>query len=262
MDRLQEILDAKRREIARLAPRADLLRAAALQRNDFRSFRQAIDRGPESLGLIAEVKKASPSAGVIAQAFDPVQIARAYQSAGANAISVLTDEPFFQGSLSHLTKVRAAVDLPVLRKDFILHESQIYEAAVAGADAILLIVAALDQPDLERLLALAVDLQLDALVEVHTLDELDRALQTDATIIGINNRNLATFQVDLNTTQELAEQVPDDITLVSESGIKTPEDTRLLLDCGCNAILVGETLMRAADVHAAVEDLLGFRKTE
>jgi indole-3-glycerol phosphate synthase len=257
MDRLQEILDAKRREIAKLTPRADLLRAAALQRNDFRSFRQAIDRGPELLGLIAEVKKASPSAGVIAEAFDPVQIALAYQSAGANAISVLTDEPFFQGSLSHLTKVRAAVDLPILRKDFILHESQIYEAAVAGADAILLIVAALDQPDLERLLALAIDLQLDALVEVHTLEELDRALETDATIIGINNRNLATFQVDLNTTQELSEQIPDDITLVSESGIKTPEDTRLLLDCGCNAILVGETLMRAADIHAAVEQLMG-----
>jgi indole-3-glycerol phosphate synthase len=257
MDRLQQILEAKRREIAKMAHRSELLRAGALQRNDFRSFRDAIDRGPETLGLIAEVKKASPSAGVIAESFDPVQIARTYQSAGAHAISVLTDEPFFQGSLAYMTQVRAAVDLPVLRKDFILHEAQIYEAACAGADAILLIVAALEQPELERLLAVATDFQLDVLVEVHTLEELDRALETDARIIGINNRNLATFQVDLKTTEELSEQVPDDITLVSESGIKTADDTRRVLESGCNAILVGETLMRAGDVHAAVEELVG-----
>ncbi len=257
MDRLQEILEAKRREIAKLVHRADHLRAAALQRNDFRGFGRAIDRGPESLGLIAEVKKASPSAGVIVEAFDPVQIAKAYEAAGANAISVLTDEEFFQGSLSHLTQIRAAVELPVLRKDFILHEAQIYEASCAGADAILLIVAALEQADLERLLEVAEDFQLEALVEVHTMDELDRALETEARIIGINNRNLATFDVDLNTTEELSEQVPDDIILVSESGIKTGDDTRRVLDCGCNAILVGETLMRANDVHAAVEELVG-----
>lgn len=260
MDRLQEILETKRREIAQILPRAELLRAAALQRNDFRSFRAAIDRGPETLGLIAEVKKASPSAGVIAQGFDPVQIAEAYESAGAHAVSVLTDERFFQGSLSHLTRVRAAVGLPVLRKDFILHEAQIYEASCARADAILLIVAALGQEDLERLLAVAADFQLDALVEVHTMQELDRALETDARIIGINNRNLATFQVDLKTTEELSEQVPDDIILVSESGIKTGEDARRILECGCNAILVGETLMRAGDIHAAVNELAGVEK--
>ena len=260
MDRLQQILETKRREIVRLMPRAEILRAAALERNDFRGFRGAIDRGQEALGLIAEVKKASPSAGVIAENFDPVQIARTYESAGANAISVLTDEPFFQGNLSYLTRVRAAVSLPVLRKDFILHEAQIYEASCAGADAILLIVAALEQPDLERLLAVATDFQLDALVEVHTMEELDRALETDARIIGINNRNLGTFEVDLATTEILSEQVPDDIVLVSESGIKTAADTRRVLDSGCNAILVGETLMRADDVHAAVEELLGAGK--
>jgi len=259
MDRLQEILDAKRREIAKMVHRSDLLRAGALQRNDFRSFRDAIDRGPEALGLIAEVKKASPSAGVIAESFDPVEIATRYEAAGANAISVLTDEQFFQGNLSYLTQVRAAVGLPVLRKDFILHEAQIYEAACAGADAILLIVAALEQEELERLLAVATDFQLDALVEVHTLEELDRALETDARIIGINNRNLATFQVDLATTEELSEQVPDEITLISESGIKTGEDTRRVLEAGCNAILVGETLMRAGDVRAVVEELVGAR---
>jgi indole-3-glycerol phosphate synthase len=231
-----------------------------LQRNDFRGFREAIDRGPDALGLIAEVKKASPSAGVIAESFDPAQIAKTYESAGANAISVLTDEQYFQGSLAYLTRVRAAVGLPVLRKDFILHEAQIYEASCAGADAILLIVAALEQPDLERLLAIATDFQLDVLVEVHTIEELDRALETDARIIGINNRNLATFQVDLKTTEELSEQVPEDIVLVSESGIKTAGDTRRVLESGCNAILVGETLMRADDVHAAVAELVGVEK--
>ena len=257
MDRLQEILAAKRREIANLKHRADLLRTAALQRNDFRSLRAAIDRGPHALGLIAEVKKASPSAGLIAANFDPVQIARIYESAGANAISVLTDEPFFQGSLADMTRVRAAVSLPVLRKDFILDESQIYEAACAGADAILLIVAALDQRELEHLLCVATDFHLDALVEVHTLPELDRALSTNAEIIGINNRNLATFEVDLKTTDELSGQTPDGIVLVSESGIKTAQDTRRVLESGCNAILVGETLMRAADVNATVQELVG-----
>jgi len=242
--------------------RAGHFRAGALLRNDFRSFRDAIDRGPEALGLIAEVKKASPSAGVIAESFDPVQIAKTYESAGANAISVLTDEQFFQGCLAYMTRVRAAVGLPVLRKDFILHEAQIYEASCAGADAILLIVAALDQPELERLLAIATDFQLDALVEVHTLEEMDRALETDARIIGINNRNLATFQVDLATTEQLSEQVPEGITLVSESGIKTAADTRRLLDAGCNAILVGETLMRAEDVHGKVDELVGVGNKE
>ncbi|HEX4085125.1 MAG TPA: indole-3-glycerol phosphate synthase TrpC [Chthoniobacteraceae bacterium] len=257
MDRLQEILENKRREIAKMLHRTEMLRAGALQRNEFRSFRDAIDRGPEALGLIAEVKKASPSAGIIAESFDPVQIAKAYESAGANAISVLTDEQYFQGSLSYMTRVRAAVALPVLRKDFILHEAQIYEASCAGADAVLLIVAALEQADLKRLLAIATDFQLDALVEVHTMEELDRALETDAKLIGINNRNLATFKVDLATTELLSEQVPDDVILVSESGIKTGEDTRRVLECGCNAILVGETLMRADDVHEKVAELVG-----
>jgi indole-3-glycerol phosphate synthase len=257
MDRLQEILDTKRREIAKIAHRAEMLRAGAVARNDFRSFKAAIDRGPDALGLIAEVKKASPSAGVIAENFDPVQIARTYESAGANAISVLTDEQYFQGSLAYLTLVRAAVEVPVLRKDFILEEVQIYEASCAGADAILLIVAALEQERLERLLAVATDLHLDVLVEVHTMEEMDRALDTNAQIIGINNRNLATFQVDLKTTEELSEEVPSDVILVSESGIKTREDTRRVLEAGCNAILVGETLMRADDVHGMVEELVG-----
>jgi indole-3-glycerol phosphate synthase len=257
-DRLQQILDVKRAEIARLLPRQELLRAAALQRDDFRPFAAAVDLGSEALGLIAEVKKASPSAGVIAENFDPVAIAREYEAAGAHAISVLTDEQFFQGSLSYLTKIRAAVSLPLLRKDFILHEVQIYEAAVAGADAILLIVAALEQERLEALARTAELCQLDVLTEVHTREEMDRAIDSGARLIGINNRNLATFEVDLHTTELLCEEADSDVVLVSESGLKTRADTQRVFDCGCNAILVGESLMRTGDIAGQVRELLGL----
>jgi len=256
MDRLRQILATKEQEICKLLPRIDHLHAAALQRNDYRPFAAAVNRGPDALGLIAEVKKASPSVGVITDRFDPVQIARTYESAGAHAISVLTDEVYFQGALQYLINIRREVSLPVLRKDFILHEVQIYEAAVAGADAILLIVAALDQEQLIHLLDVADTLQMDALVEVHDLPELERALDTNARLIGINNRNLHTFQIDLATTEWLAEEVPDDITLVCESGIKVNEDARRAFQAGANALLIGETLMRADDVHATVADLL------
>jgi len=257
-NRLQEILDQKQKEIARILPRMGHLNAAALQRNDFRGFGAAIDRGPEALGLIAEVKKASPSVGTITETFDPVQIAQAYEEAGAHAISVLTDERFFQGHLSYMTNVRGAVSLPVLRKDFILHEVQIFEASCAGADAILLIVAALEQDQLVHLHKTATLCQLDVLVEVHTVGEMDRALECGAKIIGINNRNLATFEVDLNATEKISEEAPDDIILISESGIKTPADSKRVFDCGVNAILVGESLMRSTDVHEAVKSLLAI----
>jgi len=256
MNRLQIILDQKRTEIARLLPRMEHLRAAALLRNDYRGFATAIDCGPEALGLIAEVKKASPSVGTIVENFDPVAIAQAYQAAGAHAISVLTDEKFFQGHLGFLTQIRQAVGLPLLRKDFILHEAQIFEAAVAGADAILLIVAALEQPDLERLHETATTLGLDVLVEVHTLPELERALDCGARVIGINNRNLTTFEVDLRATEIISEEVPDGILLVSESGIKTGADARRVFDAGVNALLVGEALMRTGDVAGQVAALL------
>jgi indole-3-glycerol phosphate synthase len=256
VNRLQKILDTKQSEIARILPRMEHLRAAALQRNDFRPFAATLDRGPEALGLIAEVKKASPSAGVIATDFDPVAIALQYEAAGAHAISVLTDEQYFQGHLTYLTKVRSAVGLPCLRKDFILHDVQIYEAAVAGADAILLIVAALEQPQLEALYKTADLCQLDVLVEVHSRDELERAIDLGAKLIGINNRNLATFEVDLATTEELSEEVPDGVILVSESGLKTQADTRRVHAVGCQAILVGESLMRTGDIAAQVKELL------
>jgi indole-3-glycerol phosphate synthase len=260
--RLQQILEVKRAEVAKLLPRLGHLREAALLRNDFRGFAAALDHGPSKLGVIAEVKKASPSAGVIAKDFDPVAIAQAYEAAGADCISVLTDEKFFQGQLSYLTRIREAIHLPCLRKDFIIHEAQIFEASVAGADCILLIVAALEQAELEHLFHTAADFQMDVLVEAHTREELDRALDLGAKLIGVNNRNLHTFEVDLATTEELSEDVPDDVLLVSESGLKTRADTQRVLDCGGNAILVGESLIRAgiAGIPEQMKELLSIEQ--
>lgn len=256
MDKLAEIIAHKRTEVERLLPRADKLRAAASARNDYRSLARALTSDPSRLGLIAEVKRASPSAGTISADFDYLTVARTYDKAGASAISVLTDEKYFQGHLEYLTLIRQEVTVPVLRKDFIIHEAQIHEAVVAGADAILLIVAALDQPTLARLLGVAHACQLEVLVEVHDLAELDRALETEARIIGVNNRNLKTFAVDLATTEMLAEEVPEDIVLVSESGIKTPEDAARLAAAGVDALLVGETLMRSANILADLPALM------
>ena len=258
-DRLKQILDVKAAEVARLLPKSEKLRAAALARDDFRGFANHLDLGPDRLGLIAEVKKASPSAGVIAADFDPVAIAREYEAAGAHCVSVLTDEQFFQGHLGYLTRIRREIALPCLRKDFIIHEVQLYEAAVAGADAVLLIVAALEQAKLEHLFNTAGALQLDVLVEVHTGEELLRALDLGPTLLGINNRNLATFEVDLATTEKLSEEVPESVILVSESGIKTRADSQRVFDCGCNAILVGEALMRTGDIAGQAAELLAVQ---
>jgi indole-3-glycerol phosphate synthase len=245
MNRLEEILRAKGAEIEALRPRRDELHKAALLRNDFRGFEAALQRGPEKVALIAEIKKASPSAGVIVEAFDPLAIAKNYARARVDAISILTDKNFFQGHLDYLKLIRGAVPQPLLRKDFILDELQVMEAAAAGADAILLIVAALEQEQLVRLLEAASLYQLDALVEVHILAELDRALETGTRIIGINNRDLATFEVDLAVTETLSEEVPQEIVLVSESGIRTAEDLARIKACGVDAVLIGEALMRA-----------------
>ncbi len=244
MNRLEEILQTKRQEIEQLRPRAAELDRQAQARNDFRDFRATLQLTDEKLAIIAEIKKASPSAGVISESFDPVAIAKNYERAGANAISVLTDSKFFQGSLEHLRNVRNAVSLPLLRKDFIWDRAQIAESAANGADAILLIVAALTQDQLVRLLKSAKEFRLDALVEVHSLDELQRALEAGAEIVGINNRDLTTFDVDLAVTEKLCREVPDEIVLVSESGIRTPQDVARLRACGVDAVLVGEALMR------------------
>ena len=256
MNRLEQILEAKREEIERLRPRRDELEREARERNSFRPFQSALEQAGSKLAVIAEIKKASPSAGVIADSFNPIEIAEEYELDGANAISVLTDRKFFHGDLEHLRDVRSAVSLPLLRKDFVLDEIQIAESVVNGADAVLLIVAALKQADLIGLLRAAAGFQLDALVEVHAEEELHRALDAGAKIIGINNRNLGTFEVDLAVTEKLCREVPDEIILVSESGIKTPNDIARVKACGVDAILVGEALMRG---QISVDQIRGVR---
>jgi indole-3-glycerol phosphate synthase len=252
---LDEINAHKRVECERLHPLAKELRKQALLRNDFRPFRPGLNRYGE-MALIAEVKKGSPSAGVIATNFNPLSQAREYERGGAHALSILTDEKYFLGHLTYLKQIRDQVQLPLLRKDFIVEEVQIYESVVAGADAILLIVASLSQDDLVRFYETAKTCQLDVLVEVHNFHEMERALALGADIIGINNRNLKTFTVDLKTTEELAEEIPSDCVAVSESGIKTAEDVIFLRDQGINAILVGETLMRAENIPDKINELL------
>jgi indole-3-glycerol phosphate synthase len=259
---LDKIVAVKREEVTRLEAhsratgRENLLWATKAfgTRRDFADALRYPRRG--NLGLIAEVKKASPSAGVIKPDFDAVQIARAYEAAGASCLSVLTDEQFFQGSLRFLQQIRDAVQLPLLRKDFIIHERQILESIEAGADAILLIVAILNDEDLRRFHALARSAGLAVLVEVHDEIEMRRALAAEAEMIGINNRDLKTFAVDLATTEKLAAMVKGRI-LVAESGINTRADVERLERCGAQAILVGESLMRAADLDAKVAELLG-----
>src|SRR6478735_5880918 len=257
-DKLAEIIATKHQEVAALMPRAALLRAGALQRNDFGGFRAALDRGPGRLGVIAEVKKASPSVGLIDPDFDPVRQAKRYLDGGASCLSILTDEQYFQGSLSYLSQISKFSNAPLLRKDFTIHEVQIHEAVVTGADAILLIVAALDDETLRRLYDEAKSFSLDVLVEVHDLREMERALELGADLIGVNNRNLKTFAVDLATTEQLAEEVPDDVLLVSESGIKTLDDARRVLEAGANAVLIGETFMRAHDPSREIEAYLAL----
>jgi indole-3-glycerol phosphate synthase len=262
MNKLDEIIAYKKKEIESLIPLTKKLRASALMRNDFGGFRTALDQGPDKLGVIAEVKKASPSAGIIDPNFDPVRQAKRYIDGGATCMSILTDQKYFQGHLSFLIEISKISPIPLLRKDFTVHQCQIYEASVSGADAVLLIVAALNDDDLRKLYDAARDVQLDVLVEVHDLPEMERALDLGADLIGINNRNLQTFTTDLTTTEKLAEEVPDDVILVSESGLKDTADAQKALDSGVNAILIGETLMRHDDPTRAVEEYPALRTNE
>lgn len=261
VDKLTEIINYKRKEIQAILPLADKLKAAALERNEFRGFRSALNLGPDQLSVIAEVKKSSPSAGIIDPNFDPLRQARMYIDGGASCMSILTDEKFFGGHLSYLAQIAKESPIPLLRKDFIVHEVQIHEAIVSGADAILLIVAALNDDDLKRFYEIAKDLQLDVLVEVHDLPEMERALDLGADLIGINNRNLKTFTTDLATTELLADEVPDDVLLISESGIKSTTDAQRALDAGANGLLVGEALMRANSPAEGIQAFLDVRTT-
>lgn len=254
---LEKIIATKRREIEALLPREEELRRAALRRNEFRGFRTALRRQDGGIGIIGEVKRASPSAGRISAAPDPMGVARIYEKGGADAVSVLTDRGYFQGSLADMELVRSGIGLPVLRKDFMIAPVQIFEAAAAGADAILLIVAALPDDELRRLQETAALCQLDVLVEVHSMEELDRALELSPDLVGINNRNLKTFETDLATTEQLAPEVDDHITVVSESGIRTGEDVARVRAAGADAVLVGESLMRHPDPAALLAE---FRK--
>jgi indole-3-glycerol phosphate synthase len=264
MSILDTIVEQKQREVARLPQRsvsaADLRAAMEARGGPRRDFLAALRRpkaGP--VALIAEVKKASPSAGLIRPDFDPVRIACEYETAGASCLSVLTDEKFFQGSLDYLRQIRQAIKLPLLRKDFIIDERQILEAIEWGADAILLIVAILDDARLRHFQALATAAGLAALVEVHDEPELDRALAAGAELIGVNNRDLKTFKVDLATTERLAARLrasqPTPL-LVAESGIHTRADVERLAKCGAQAILVGESLMRHPNLADKVRELL------
>ncbi len=232
---------------------ADLARRAE-QRRERRDFAAAL-RGP-ALRVIAELKRASPSRGLLCSNYRPREIARGYEAAGAAALSVLTEEKYFLGSLADLREARAAVRLPVLRKDFILDAYQVHEAVAAGADALLLIVAALSDEDLGALLELCRRLRVAALVEVHTEEELQRALDAAAVVVGVNNRDLKTLEVNPETSFRLRAKIPPTCVAVSESGIKTPADVQALARAGFDAILIGERLMREADPGKALADLL------
>jgi indole-3-glycerol phosphate synthase len=209
----------------------------------------------ETVALIAEVKKASPSKGVLIEDFDPVAIARTYADNGASAISVLTDERFFQGSLDYLRQIRATVNVPLLRKEFVVDPYQVYEARAAGADAVLLIVAALSYSQLHELHGLILNLRMSPLVEVHQAAEMERALALDGLrLLGINNRDLKTFAVDLDTTAQLAASVPPEVTLVAESGIKSAMDVYRMGQLGAHAVLVGESLVKSGDLAESVRE--------
>jgi len=259
---LGEIVAACRRRLAEARRRTSLgyWESAAARRAERRDFTRAL-AGDEAAGsrlhVIAELKRASPSRGLLCSDYRPREIAAAYAAAGAAALSVLTEPQYFQGSVEDLQQARGAVTLPVLRKDFILDEYQVYESAAVGADAILLIVAALFDQDLRKLLELCEGLHLAALVEVHDEEELDRALAAGAPIIGVNNRNLKTMDVKLETSFRLKKRIPPRCLSVSESGIRSAEDLRSLAAAGFNAALIGERLMTAVDPGRALAELLG-----
>ena len=258
-DKLTEICDTKRQEVAARKPLASLadLAARAATQTAPRGFRAALEaKAADGFALIAEIKKASPSKGLIRADFHPADHARAYQAGGAACLSVLTDAPYFQGHEDYLIAARSACDLPVLRKDFMVDTWQVAEARAIGADAILIIVAALDDALMAEIEAAALELGMDVLVEVHNEAEMERAARLKSRLIGVNNRDLKRFVTDIATTERLAPLAPEGTLLVSESGINSHADLLRLAPCGARTFLVGESLMRQADVAAATRALL------
>jgi indole-3-glycerol phosphate synthase len=256
---IEDIVEHKKHNIERAQEELSLRemeKIAAPVKN--RGFKKAISKG--KINLIAELKKASPSHGVIRHDYYPERIARIYKDNNAAALSVLTEDKYFQGSIDHLKAVRQAVDLPILRKDFIISEYQIYESAIAGTDAILLIAALLDKGVLRGLYNEAKALGIDVLLEVHDERELDKALGTGAEIIGINNRSLKTLEVDVNTTVELLPKIPPETIIVSESGIRDYDDVKMLSDAGIKAFLIGAVFMEADDIGAEVRRVMGWSR--
>ena len=254
---LDQIVLSKQREVAAAQQRLPLERLLAHGVvPPVRDFRAALSKGGP-IHLIAEIKKASPSAQVIRPQFDPIDIARTYEEHHASCLSVLTDGPFFQGCLDDLSRVHATVKIPVLRKDFVIDDYQVVEARAAGADAILLIAEILDDALLRHLLDQARELRMSALVEFHDEANLPRVLASGADLVGINNRDLRHFRTDLEHTLRLRDRIPPDVIVVSESGIRTRHDVERLEAAGISAILVGESLLRATDIGLAVDQLLG-----
>lgn len=253
---LDDIVEKRKEQLQREKenfPLEDMKEMALNSKNQNRGFKKAMQK--EGLSVIAEVKKASPSKGVIAEDFRPVETALAYEKAGAAAISCLTEEHYFKGGSKYFADIRAKVDLPMLRKDFIIDAYQIYEAKVLGADAVLLIAAILSEEKMKEFYQLAKSLDLDCLAEVHNEEELEKTIRCNCDMIGINNRNLKTFEVDLNTTSKLASKIPYEAVLVSESGMLTKEDLLHVKRQGADGALIGEAFMRADDIQTTMEEL-------
>lgn len=254
---LTRIIEAKqqRLQVSRMRVPEAIVKRMAETAKPVPSFREALEK-PRRVRIIAEVKKASPSKGILRDGLDPAQLADSYTQAGACAISVVTEEDFFQGDLGWINKIRQVSNLPVLRKDFVYEPFQVYETRAAGASAILFIVAMLQRGELKQLLTLSQQLKLDALVEVHDETELGEALEAGASIIGVNNRDLKTFEVTLQTASRLSKLIPDDRLFVVESGIHTKNDIGLLLDAGADAFLIGEYFLTSPEPASALRGLL------
>ncbi|MFH1753429.1 MAG: indole-3-glycerol phosphate synthase TrpC [Candidatus Omnitrophota bacterium] len=255
---LTKIIEAKKKEIEIAKERLSLakLQDKLLVMPSQRSFKQAITK-ERDISLIAEIKRSSPSAGLLRRDFDPLKIAQVYRAYGASAISVLTDEKFFGGDLSYIDLVKREVYLPILRKDFIIDKYQIFESKLFGADAILLIADLLSRSELFQFIEIARSLGMDAVVEVHNEEDLGKSLSSECEIIGINNRNLHNFEVDIGVTSNLIKSIPEGKIIISESGIKTYEDIMFLKSLGVNAVLVGEVFMRSEDIGSKVRELMG-----